>query len=173
MAKNTFFNSFENAKNANFDRLTWTTICDVIIEYIRNMIASSDSSLNSVSDRVLEHVPKFKTDQNMLILSLTKNRQTDRYCYYFVDKEHSGGSMLPWHLRYFVLYSFLRRLCRKRRKRCRKIHIYILFNVLSINKWSNLIGRCILGITRFYVFLFAANNYTGCSTYNPLKTIRF
>ena len=102
-----------------------------------------------------------------------ENRQTDRYCYYFVDKEHSGGSMLPWHLRYFVLYSFLRRLCRKRRKRCRKIHIYILFNVLSINKWSNLIGRCILGITRFYVFLFAANNYTGCSTYNPLKTIRF
>ena len=67
MAKNTFFNSFKNAKNANFDRLTWTTICDVIIEYIRNLIASSDSSLNSVSDRVLEHVPKFKTDQNMLI----------------------------------------------------------------------------------------------------------
>lgn len=33
MAKNTFFNSFENEKNANFDRLTFTTDCDVIIEH--------------------------------------------------------------------------------------------------------------------------------------------
>ena len=67
MAKNTFFKRFENAKNANFDRLTWMTNCDIIIEHIRNLIISSDSSLNSVSDRVLEHVPKIKTDQNMLI----------------------------------------------------------------------------------------------------------
>ena len=70
MAKNTFFKRFENAKNANFDRLTWMTNCDIIIEHIRNLIISSDSSLNSVSDRVLEHVPKFKTDQNMLISAL-------------------------------------------------------------------------------------------------------
>jgi len=72
MAKNTFFSSFQNAKNANFDRLTWTMNCDVIIEHIRNLTVSSDSSLNSVSDRVLEHVPKVKTDQNMLIFSTTK-----------------------------------------------------------------------------------------------------
>ena len=70
MPKNTFFNSFENAKNANFDRLTWTTDCDVIIEHIRNLIVSSNFSLNSVLDRVLEHVPKVKTDQNMLILTM-------------------------------------------------------------------------------------------------------
>ena len=71
MAKNTFFKRFENAKNANFDRLTWMTNCDVIIEHIRNLIISSDSSLNSVSDRVLEHVPKMKTDHDMLIFSTT------------------------------------------------------------------------------------------------------
>jgi len=67
MAKNTFFSSFKNAKNANFDQLTWTTDCDVIIEHMQNLIISTDSSLNSVSDRVLEHVPKVKTGQNMLI----------------------------------------------------------------------------------------------------------
>ena len=33
MAKNTFFNSFKNEKNANLDRLTFTTDCDVIIEH--------------------------------------------------------------------------------------------------------------------------------------------
>ena len=33
MAKNPVFNSFENEKNANFDRLTFTTDCDVIIEH--------------------------------------------------------------------------------------------------------------------------------------------
>ncbi len=67
MAKNTFFSSFKNAKNANFDRLAWTINCDVIIEHIRILIISSDSSLNSVSDWVLKHVPKMKNDQNMLI----------------------------------------------------------------------------------------------------------
>ena len=67
MAKNTFFSSFKNAKNANFDRLAWTINCDVIIEHIRILIISSNSSLNSVSDRVLKHVPKMKNDQNMLI----------------------------------------------------------------------------------------------------------
>ena len=70
MAKNTFFNSIENAKNANFDQLTWTTDCDVIIEHMQNVIVSSSSSLNSVSDRVPEHVPKMKTDQDMLILKI-------------------------------------------------------------------------------------------------------
>ena len=70
MAKNTFFNSFENAKNANFDQLTWTTDCGVVIEHMQNLIVSTDSSLNSVPDRVLEHVPKIKTDQNMLILTM-------------------------------------------------------------------------------------------------------
>ena len=44
-----------------------TANCDVIIERIRNLIVSSDSWLNSVSDRVPEHVPKMKTDQNMLV----------------------------------------------------------------------------------------------------------
>ena len=66
--KTRFSGVLKMKKNANFDRLTWTTNYDVIIEYIRNLIASSDSSLNFVSDRVLEHVPKIKTDQNMLIL---------------------------------------------------------------------------------------------------------
>ena len=67
MAKNTFFNSFKNVKNANFDRLAWKKNCDVIIEHVRILIILSDSSLNSVSDRVLKHVPKMKNDQNMLI----------------------------------------------------------------------------------------------------------
>ena len=71
MAKNTFFNSFENAKNANFDQLTWTTNCGVVIEHMQNLIVSTDSSLNSVPDRVLEHVPKVKIDQNMLFFSTT------------------------------------------------------------------------------------------------------
>ena len=69
MAKNTFINSFENGKNANFDRLTWKTNCDVIIEYMQNLVVLSDSSLNSVPVRVLEHVPQVKIDQNMLIFS--------------------------------------------------------------------------------------------------------
>ena len=71
MAKNTFFNSIENAKNANFDQLTWTTDCDVIIEHMQNLIVLTDSPLNSVPDRVLEHVPKVKIDQNMLVFSTT------------------------------------------------------------------------------------------------------
>ena len=71
MLKNTFFNSIENAKNANFDQLTWTTDCDVIIEHMQNLIVLTDSPLNSVPDRVLEHVPKVKIDQNMLVFSTT------------------------------------------------------------------------------------------------------
>ncbi len=58
-----------------------TTNCDVIIEHMQNVIVSSSSSLNSVSDRVPEHVPKIKTDQDTLILKIWK---TDRYCYYFL-----------------------------------------------------------------------------------------
>ena len=58
-------------KNANFDRLTFTTDCDVIIEHTQNLIISSDSSFNSVPVRVLEHVPQVKIGQNMLFLSLT------------------------------------------------------------------------------------------------------
>ena len=71
MAKNTFFSSFENEKNANFDQLTFTTNCDVIIEHMQNLTVLSDSSLNSVPDRVPGLVPKVKTDQNMLIFSTT------------------------------------------------------------------------------------------------------
>ena len=67
MAKNTFFNSFENEKKRKF-RPTWTLNCGVIIEYMKILIILSDFSLNFVSDRVLKHVPTVKNDQNMLIL---------------------------------------------------------------------------------------------------------
>ena len=45
--------------------------CYIIIEYTENLIKPSDSLLKTVLDRVSALVPKFKTDQNMLILSLT------------------------------------------------------------------------------------------------------
>ena len=83
MAKNTFFNSFENEKNANFDRLTFTTNCDVIIEHMQNLIVLSDSSFDSVPDRVPGLVPKFKIDQNMLILS---TRSFTKQCSFSIRK---------------------------------------------------------------------------------------
>ncbi len=103
MTKNTFFNSFRNAKNANFDRLTWTTDCDVIIEHMQNLIVSTDSPLNSVPDRVLEHVPKVKTDQNMLILVPQVSPQNNVSA--FENSEHSFNSepcSMYWQV---VIYS--------------------------------------------------------------------
>ena len=63
----------------------WTSNCYIIIEYTENLIKPSDFLLKTVLDRVFALVPKFKTDQNMLILSLTS----------FTTKQAEQHSKIP------------------------------------------------------------------------------